>query len=146
MPTLKRLVTTHAPAEGVFAYLSDFANAAEWDSGTVACERISGDGGPGTTYRNRSRFAGREVELIYTVEENAEPVLVIVGKNATTVSRDTIIVTPTANGGSSIEYTAEFTFSGPARFLGPLMQPLLARLGDATAAQLARVLDAGASQ
>ena len=31
MPTLKRLVTTHAPAEGVFAYLSDFAHAAECD-------------------------------------------------------------------------------------------------------------------
>lgn len=145
MPTLHRTVLTRAPAEEVFPYLADFANATEWDSGTVSCVRISGDGGPGTTYRNVSKFAGRKVELTYTVEENAHPRFVIVGRNQTTTSRDTIVVTPVTDGGASIDYTADFTFTGLARFLGPLMGPLLGRLGDKTAAQMKTVLDAGAA-
>lgn len=140
MTTLRRTVRTVAPPERVFPYLADFANAAQWDSGTVTCERVSGDGGPGTVYRNVSRFAGREVELHYTVETVAAPTFVVVGRNATTVSRDTIRVTSDGTG-SVVDYLAEFTFSGPARFLGPLLRPLLERLGDRTADQLTQTLD-----
>jgi len=140
MTTLRRTVHTHTPADRVFPYLADFANAAEWDSGTVACERVSGDGGPGTVYRNRSSFAGRTVELDYVVETVTPPRIVLVGRNATTVSRDTIVVTPQA-AGCTVDYTAEFTFAGIARFLGPVMRPLLERLGDRTAAQLRATLD-----
>ena len=140
MTTLRRTVRTHTPAERVFPYLADFANAAEWDSGTVSCERVSGDGGPGTVYRNRSSFAGRTVELDYTVETVTPPDIVLVGRNATTVSRDSIVVTPDGEG-CVVDYTAEFTFLGIARFLGPLMRPLLDRLGAHTAAQLRATLD-----
>jgi uncharacterized protein YndB with AHSA1/START domain len=136
MPTIERTVTTPAPAGKVFPYLVDFRNAEEWDSGTASCERVSGDGGAGTVYHNVSRFAGNTVELDYTVEEVAEPRFVIVGRNATTTSHDTITVTPTADGGSEVVYRADFSFSGLARFAGPIMTPLLERLGDRTATQL----------
>ena len=88
MTTLPRRVETRAAADVAFAYLADFENATEWDSGTASCTRVQGDGGPGTTYRNVSEFAGRKVELDYTVEVLAEPTFVIVGRNATTTSRD----------------------------------------------------------
>ncbi len=140
MTTLRRSIRTITPPAKVFPYLADFANAAQWDSGTVSCERVSGDGGPGTVYRNVSRFAGREVELLYTTESAEEPTFVVVGRNETTVSRDTIVVTAEGTG-SRVDYTAEFTFTGIARFLGPVMRPLLDRLGDQTAEQLARTLD-----
>lgn len=136
MTTIERTVTTSAPAEKVFPYLVDFRNAEEWDSGTISCERVSGDGGVGTVYHNVSRFAGNSVELDYTVEEIAEPRFVIVGRNHTTTSHDTITVTPTPDGGSEVVYRAEFSFSGLVRFAGPVMTPLLEGLGDRTAAQL----------
>ncbi|MFZ1286683.1 MAG: SRPBCC family protein [Candidatus Phosphoribacter sp.] len=140
MITLRRTVHTATPPSRVYPYLADFANAAEWDSGTVSCERVSGDGQPGTVYRNVSSFAGRQVELLYTVESSDGQVFVVVGRNATTQSRDTIVVHPDGPG-SRVDYTAEFTFSGIARFLGPIMRPLLDRLGDKTAVQLAESLD-----
>lgn len=138
--TLHRTISTRTSADRVFTYLADFSTAAEWDSGTVSCTRISGDGGPGTVYRNVSRFAGREVELDYTVVSCEAPTVVFEGRNATVVSRDTITVTPQGDG-ALVDYLAEFTFSGVGRWLGPIMQPLLERLGDATAAQLGRTLD-----
>ena len=61
--TLRRTVTTRWDADSVFAYLLDFEHAEEWDSGTVSCERLTGDGGIGTRYRNVSKFLGRETEL-----------------------------------------------------------------------------------
>jgi len=138
--TVERIVTTTAPPEKVFPYLVDFRNATEWDSGTRSCERVSGDGGPGTVYRNVSHFAGNEVELEYTTRTVEQPVFVIVGRNASTTSHDTITVTPHA-AGSTVVYRAEFTFSGVARLAAPVMKPLLDRLGDRTAEQLKSTLD-----
>ena len=63
MTTLHRTVTTTADPDVVFDYLVDFANAEEWDSGTVSCVRLSGTGGIGSVYRNVSAFMGQTVEL-----------------------------------------------------------------------------------
>ena len=68
MPTVQRTVTTTAPPTRVLPYLLDFENAPEWDSGTVTCELISGDGSVGTVWHNVSKFAGRTVDLDYTME------------------------------------------------------------------------------
>jgi uncharacterized protein YndB with AHSA1/START domain len=137
---IERTVTTTSPPEKVFAYLVDFRNAQEWDSGTKTCERVSGDGGPGTVYRNVSEFMGNTVELEYTAETVEQPTFVIVGHNDTTTSHDTITVTPHGSG-STVVYRAEFTFTGVARLAGPLMKPMLDRLGDKTAEQLKTSLD-----
>ncbi len=141
MSTVERTVTTSASPDTVFTYLVDFENATEWDSGTVSCEKVSGDGGPGTVYKNVSKFAGNEVALDYRVETVDQPTFVIVGRNDTTTSHDTITVSPGDGGGSSVVYKAEFTFTGVAKFLGPVMSPLLGRLGDKTAEQLKSALD-----
>jgi uncharacterized protein YndB with AHSA1/START domain len=137
---IERTVTTTSPPEKVFPYLVDFRNAEEWDSGTKTCELVSGDGGPGTVYRNVSEFVGNTVELEYTAQTVEQPTFVIVGHNDTTTSRDTITVTPHADG-STVVYRAEFTFTGVAKLAGPLMKPLLDRLGDKTAEQLKSSLD-----
>ncbi len=138
--TVERTISTTAAPADVLPFLADFRNATEWDAGTVSCERVSGDGGPGTVYKNVSKFAGNTVELEYTTEEVAEDRFVIVGRNESTTSHDTITVRP-APAGSEVTYRADFEFTGMARFLGPLMTPLLERLGDRTAAQLKETLD-----
>jgi hypothetical protein len=53
---IARTVTVDRPAGVVFDYVSDFTTTTEWDPGTVDTVRVDGDGGVGTTYRNRSRF------------------------------------------------------------------------------------------
>lgn len=142
MTTIERTVATTASPERVFAYLLDFRNTTEWDSGTRSCELVSGDGGPGTVYRNVSHFAGNDVELVYTVESVDEPhTFVIVGRNDSTTSHDTVTVTPHGERGARVVYHAEFTFNRLAKVAAPLFKPLLDRLGDRTAEQLKTTLD-----
>ncbi len=144
--TLLRTVTTRWDAASAFAYLLDFEHAEEWDSGTVRCERLAGEGGVGTRYRNVSKFLGRETTLDYQVEKLVPgKQFVITGDNKTVVSTDTVTVTPTSNGGAEVEYRAEMTFKGVAALVSPLLSPFLTKLADDTEAQLLRTLDAKAT-
>lgn len=141
MTTVERTITTTASPEVVFPYLVDFRNATEWDAGTVSCERVSGDGGPGTVYKNVSKFMGNEVELEYTTDTVQEPRFVIIGRNDSTTSHDEITVLPAEGGGSTVVYHAEFTFSGLSKIAAPLLKPFLDKLGNDTAEQLKSALD-----
>ncbi|WP_043474997.1 SRPBCC family protein, partial [Kitasatospora sp. MBT66] len=61
MVRVLRTVTLDRAADEVLRYLADFGNTEQWDPGTVRCDRL--DGGPvaeGSTWRNVSRFRGRE--------------------------------------------------------------------------------------
>ncbi len=60
--TVERTISTTAAPADVLPFLADFRNATEWDAGTVSRERVSGDGGPGTVYKNVSKFAGNTVD------------------------------------------------------------------------------------
>ena len=53
----------------------------------------------------------------------------------------TSTVTEPPGGGSTVDYTADFTFAGPARFLGPVLRLPLEGLARRTAAQLTDVLN-----
>ena len=139
--TLLRTVATRWDADSVFAYLLDFEHAEEWDAGTVRCERLAGDGGVGTTYRNVSKFLGRETTLDYEVEKLVPgSQFVITGANKTVVSKDTVTVTRRENG-AEVEYRADMTFQGVAGVISPLLSPFLKKLADDTQAQLLRTLD-----
>ncbi|HWI43694.1 MAG TPA: SRPBCC family protein [Nocardioides sp.] len=117
--------------EEVFSYLQDFTNTEEWDPATVRTERVSGDGGVGTSYANTSRFLGRETELRYVVEEVERPRrLRLRGENSTVVSNDTMTIVPSASGGSRLTYRAEFEFKGVAKLVAPLLGPAFKRMGD----------------
>lgn len=136
----RSLTLTKSPAE-VFAYLQDFTTTEEWDPGTVSTTRIDGDGGVGTRYRNVSKFLGRETELTYVVEEADAPRrLHLRGENKTVVSHDIMTLTPSAAGGTELDYRAEFEFKGVARFIAPLLAPAFKRLGDEAEEGLRRAL------
>lgn len=142
---LQRTVLTSWDADSVFDYLLDFEHAEEWDAGTVSCERLQGDGGVGTRYRNVSKFLGRETTLDYEVEKVVPGrQFVITGVNKTVESEDTVIVTPTISGGTEVEYRARFTFKGFAAVVSPLLTPFLNRLADDTEQQLRATLEAKA--
>ena len=127
---LRREVTAKSSPKAVFAYLSDFSTTTEWDPGTVKTVRASGDGGVGTVYRNRSRFAGRESELTYTVIERRDPEMIrLRGENDAVTAIDTITVTPTSSG-SRVVYEAIFRFKGVRKVAVPFLGRAFKKLGD----------------
>lgn len=140
-PTVSRTFTTSARPETVFDYLADFTNAEEWDPGTVSCERVSGDGGVGTTYRNVSKFLGRESTITYTTEELERPTRIhLTGRNEQFDGHDVLGIRAHAEG-SEVTYTAEFAFKGGARFAAPVVAAYLPALARKTVDELKSTLD-----
>ncbi len=140
MISVKRTLVVNVPAAQIYAYLVDFENATEWDKGTVRCTRASGDGGVGTTYTNVSKFLGRETELTYVVTAlEPDRLVALTGENKTVVSDDKITLTPSGTG-TEVTYLAEFTFNGPAKYIGPLLKPALDKLGNDTQQTLREAL------
>lgn len=141
MPTIRRTVVAAKPVETVFTYLADFANAEEWDAGTVSCRRISGDGGIGTRYENVSSFRGRETTLVYEVQELVQDErLVLRGANKTVTAVDTLTFDSVPEG-TRVTYTADFTFKGVAKLVTPLLTGPLNKLGDEAEQSLRLALD-----
>ncbi len=139
---IDRTVETSSPTPEVFAFLADFTTTEQWDPGTVRTERISGDGGVGTAYANTSRFLGRNTDLTYVVEVYEPGSRVVLrGENRTVVAHDTMTFVPTATGGTSVRYVAEFDLKGMARMVAPLLTPAFTRLGDDASAQMRATLD-----
>jgi len=127
---IERTVTVDVPVSAAFDFLADFTTTTQWDPGTVSTVRMEGDGGVGTTYRNTSKFLGRETSLTYVVEERVPDARIrLRGENKTVISVDTMTFGRAA-AGTEVTYTAQFTFKGLSRLVAPLLKPAFTRLGD----------------
>jgi carbon monoxide dehydrogenase subunit G len=142
MLSAHRTFTTTTPPDRVYAFLADFANAEEWDPGTVECSRVEGDGGVGTRYRNVSSFLGRTTTLEYVATE-LEPSTYVHfrGHNDQFTGHDRLRLTP-SGAGTEVTYDAEFAFSGVSRVAVPLVAAYLPFLANKTVRQLRARLDA----
>lgn len=137
-----RAVTTPASPEAAFTYLSDFTSTNDWDPGTVHTTRVHGDGGVGTVYENVSRFLGRKTELRYVVEGyRPNERIALRGENSTVVAHDTISISPALDGGTQVDYRAEFSFKGLAAMAAPFLRPAFRKLGDEAEQGLRDALD-----
>ena len=113
---MSRTFTVTPPPSVVVDYLKDFSHAEEWDPGTERCERL--DSGPvrvGSRWHNESKIAGVSTELTYELTELTAERIVLVGKNETATSTDTITVVPDGTG-SEVTYEAVIEMSGAARW------------------------------
>lgn len=139
---VERTFTVSRPITEVFDYLSDFENTNEWDPGTVRTVRTGGEGGLGTTYHNRSRFMGREVELDYEAVEYRRPAAFSArGRNKSVTATDALSFSEVGEG-TTIHYKATFDFTGISRWLAPLIVGRkLDALADETVAQLKASLE-----
>jgi carbon monoxide dehydrogenase subunit G len=128
--------------EELFAYLSDFANAKEWDPGVVDASRAgTGPVQVGTEFRLVAAFMGRKVPITYAVTALDPPRSVTFrGENASVVSLDTISFEP-RGGGTRVTYDADLRLKGPARLADPVLKLAFNRIGDAAAAGLRGVLE-----
>ncbi len=115
-----------------FAYMADFANARFWDPSVSEARRESeAPVAAGSTFHLVSRFAGRDVPLLYTVVAYQPATRVVLeAQKPGFVSRDTITVEPAA-AGSIVRYDALLELRGARRLFDPVLQRLFNKLGDA---------------
>ena len=138
---IERTFTVAQPASHVWDYLSDFRSTNDWDPGTEKTTLASGDGGVGTVYDNVSSFAGKKVEITYTVQ-SIEPgrQITLLGESSSFTATDTITVEP-SGAGSTVTYQAEFEFHGLAKLADPFMSLPLKKLGDEAEKSLKQTLE-----
>ena len=141
MTTVTRTFAVDPAPATVIDYLRDFAHAEEWDPGTERCTRTdSGPIEPGATWHNVSKIAGVSTELDYTLTELTSDKIVLVGKNDTATSTDTITVRP-AGTGSEITYRADIEMHGAAKLATPVVKLVFEKIGGETAKQMTQVLN-----
>lgn len=131
------------PQDAAIAYLADFANAVEWDPGTVSCVRNGDPSGPvvvGSTWTNTSKVLGRETQLQYKLATLTPDHVVLQGSNDTADSTDDIHVTALDGDRSRVRYEATITFKGLARFADPLMALVFRRIADETVRDMTSAL------
>ena len=116
--------------EEAFAFVADFANVVEWDPGITESAQVGNEPvGVGTEFAVVSVFAGRSLPLTYVVEAwDAPNRAVLATSTARFDGRDTITFR-TVDGGTEIDYVAEFTFKGLMRLAEPFLKGTFDRLG-----------------
>ncbi|GAA2745596.1 SRPBCC family protein [Terrabacter aerolatus] len=141
MPSVTRSFTVRPAPAAVIDYLKDFANAEEWDPGTESCTRVGeGPVAVGAHWHNVSKIAGVTTELDYELVELTDSRIVLVGRNDSATSTDTITVLPSGDG-SEITYHADLGLHGLANLAAPAMKLVFEKLADDTEEQLTRVLE-----
>lgn len=140
MPDIDRTVTVTADLQRVWDYLSDFTNTEEWDPPTQTTERVSGDGGVGTVYRNVSKLMGKETEVTYRVVVHEAPHRLELDGDAGSVKLHDTIRLEQDGPQVHVHYTAEFHPQGAAKLAEPLMPLGLEKIGDDAAEQMEKCL------
>lgn len=146
MVDVTRKFAVATPPGEVQSYLKDFANAQEWDPGTVSCDPLGG--GPievGSQWHNVSKIAGAETALTYELTRLEPGRVVFVGHNDTATSTDDISLAAAADGlGTTITYHATIEFHGTAKLAAPLAKVVFEKVGADTEKSLTRILGAPA--
>lgn len=114
-------IDTAASPEAAFALLEDFTNAADWDPGVAAAERLDeGPIGVGSRFGLDLDVAGRVQRWVYTVEVHDAPRRVtFVTRSGRAVGIDAVTVVPTDTG-CRVDWDATFRFTGA---LGAIVDP-----------------------
>ena len=143
MPRYHATVSSRWPQQDTFDYLATFSNAAHWDPGVRAAERL--DAGPvqvGSRFRLTVAMLGRGIPLTYIVTAIDPPnsvVLEAVSPLLTSVDR--IAVQPDGDG-ASVSYDADVRLRGPLGLLDPVLAKGFAAVAERAAGGLTQALAA----
>ena len=115
--------------DDVFAYTSDFGNAAQWDPGVAESARTGhGPIGIGTAFELQVKFGSPSIPMMYVVREYDPPKRVVLeGKGDSVHALDDIAFAVTPHG-TRITYTADISLFGASRIVEPWLKGALARL------------------
>lgn len=139
---IRKQIEVRRPLAEVFEYVVDFSNAAEWDPGVAEARKLTD--GPvrvGSEFEVTALFRGNRHRFHYVVT-GLEPLrrVELAGDGERAASVDEIAIEP-AGGGTRITYIADFHLKRIFRPAGPLLAPVLSRMGDDALAGLKSVLD-----
>ncbi|MCU1682889.1 MAG: hypothetical protein JWQ81_3628 [Amycolatopsis sp.] len=140
MVDVVRTFTVPEPVDVIVAYLKDFANAENWNPGTVSCSRV--DNGPievGSKWHHVSEFHGRTIELAYHLARYEPRHLTFLGENETETSTEDLKFVPVAEG-TSITYHANLVFDEVGRLADSLLKHEFDKFGDEVVATMTRTL------
>lgn len=141
MVDVSRTFTVNRSTAEVAAYLRDFANAVEWDPGTVECRQISdGPIGLGTRWHNESKLFGISTQLTYELVRDDPDHVVFSGSNKTATTSDDLTLHDRGDGTTEITYRALVDFHRFAFIGEPLFTFIFNRLAESVPQQLKRVL------
>ena len=142
MTRLNERIATPLPVEDAFDYLSDFANADEWDPGTASAHRIgSEEVGVGARYRLGVRQGSRVLPMEYRITAFDRPRRVeLVGTGPGISAVDTIGFETGPDGGSVVDYTADIRLHGAMRLVQPFLGGTFRRIAADAADGIRRTL------
>lgn len=142
MISLHEVIEVDRPQGEVFAYVADFANAAEWDPGVVESERLDeGPVGVGARYRVAVKMGPAKPNMTYEVTEyQPDTKVVLHGKGAGLDAIDSIEFAATDTGGTRIDYRADFTLPVFVRPFESLLRKSFEQVGRKALAGLAKTL------
>lgn len=135
----KRLVSR--PRHEVFEYTADFSHIDQWDPGVVSSTRI--DSGPlskGSRFEVTVRMGPTTTRMTYEITQLVpDERVVLVGTGGSLHAVDEIRFGH-EDGKTLIDYEATLTFSGVMAWFGPLLRPVLRRVGKRALDGLAEAL------
>ncbi len=142
MARYRASVNSTLSLEEAFAYMANFANAAQWDPSVVSATKVGTDPvGGGTAFDLVTEFRGRRVALHYEITTYEAPrKVVLTARTPRLLSRDTITV-ESREGGTAMTYDAYLGLLGVARVLDPVLGIFFKQLGDAARDGLVRALN-----
>jgi uncharacterized membrane protein len=141
---LEYSIVINRPVEAVWAYMSDFANLPQWNTGTIETRLISEPPvRKGSTYIWVGQFLGRRMEVTSEVTEfepnRAWAYKSISGPFASTARYSLEPV----NGGTRVTISAEGDVGGFFKLAEPVMAAMTKRQLEGTLANLKDILEAG---
>ena len=144
----RRRLIVPQPLDEVFAYLSRFSSAAEWDPGVSSARMVTPDPvGLGSAFELDAVFLGNTVALRYEITHFEPPNrVVLAAENASVRSTDEITFSRGPSGATVREYSADLALKGLARLAAPIFALAFRRIGDRAADGLLDTLTARGSR
>lgn len=138
----RREIEVATEADATFAYLSDFANAAEWDPGFAEAKRLT----PAPTAVGSPEvialFRGKRHRFEYVVTEFEEGRRVALRGEGEKALSDDVITVAAHEHGTRVVYGADLRLKGVYRVAEPFLGSMVERMGDAALDGLAGRLSA----
>ncbi len=127
-----REIEVDSGVDSTFAYLSDFANAAEWDPGIVEARRLTpAPTAVGSRFEVIALFRGRRQRFEYVVTDFEEAQRIALrGEGEKAISEDVISVAASGHG-TRVAYEADLRLKGVYRVAEPFLGSTFERMGDA---------------
>ncbi len=128
----RREIEVDEEIDATFAYLADFANAAEWDPGIVEARRLTpAPTAVGSRFEVIALFRGKRQRFEYVVTDFEEAQRIVLrGEGEKAISDDVISVAASGHR-THVAYEADLRLKGLYRVAEPFLGSTFERMGDA---------------